>query len=132
MRALDFSDDRLASVLDALREDEGWAAFEASLNRRTIRVYDLRPECVRIDSTTASGYWQVTEDGLFQLGHRKDHRPDLPQLKVMVAALDPLGMPVATQVVAGNQADDPLSIPAIDQVRAGLERRGLVYVGDSK
>lgn len=132
VRALDFSDDRLASVLDALSEDEGWAAFEVSLNRRTIRVYDLRPERVRIDSTTARGYWQVTEDGLFQLGHSKDHRPDLPQLKVMVAALDPLGMPVATQVVAGNQADDPLYIPAIDQVRAGLERRGLVYVGDVK
>jgi transposase len=132
VRALDFSDDRLASVLDALSEDEGWAAFEASLNRRTLRVYDLRPERIRLDSTTASGYWQVSEDGLFQLGHSKDHRPDLPQLKVMVAALDPLGMPVATQVVAGNQADDPLYIPAIEQVRAGLERRGLLYVGDVK
>jgi transposase len=74
----------------------------------------------------------VSEDGLFQLGHSKDHRPELPQLKVMVAALDPLGMPVATQVVAGNQADDPLYIPAIEQVRAGLERRGLLYVGDVK
>jgi len=132
VRALDFSDDRLASVLDALSEDAGWAAFEASLNRRTLRVYDLRPERIRLDSTTASGYWQVSEDGLFQLGHSKDHRPDLPQLKVMVAALDPLGMPVATQVVAGNQADDPLYIPAIEQVRAGLERRGLLYVGDVK
>ena len=130
VRALDFSDDRLASVLDALREDEEWAAFEASLNRRTLRVYDLRPERIRLDSTTASGYWQVSEDGLFQLGHSKDHRPELPQLKVMVAALDPLGMPVATQVVAGNQADDPLYIPAIEQVQAGLERRGLWYVGD--
>ncbi len=132
VRALDFSDDRLASVLDALSEDEEWAAFEASLNRRTLRVYDLRPERIRLDSTTASGYWQVSEDGLFQLGHSKDHRPELPQLKVMVAALDPLGMPVATQVVAGNQADDPLYIPAIEQVRAGLERRGLLYVGDVK
>ena len=132
VRALDFSDDRLASVLDALSEDAGWAAFEASLNRRTLRVYDLRPERIRLDSTTASGYWQVSEDGLFQLGHSKDHRPDLPQLKVMVAALDPLGMPVATQVVAGNQADDPLYIPAIEQVRAGLERCSLLYVGDVK
>lgn len=132
VRALDFSDDRLASVLDALSEDEEWAAFEASLNRRTLRVYDLRPERIRLDSTTASGYWQVSEDGLFQPGHSKDHRPELPQLKVMVAALDPLGMPVATQVVAGNQADDPLSIPAMEQVRAGLERRGLLDVGNVK
>jgi len=132
VRALDFSDDRLASVLDALREDEAWAAVAASLNRRTLRVYDLRPERIRLDSTTASGYWQVSEDGRFQLGHSTDHRPELPPLKVMVAALDPLGMPVATQVVAGNQADDPLYIPAIEQVQAGLERRGLLYVGDVK
>lgn len=132
VRALDFSDDRLASLLDMLGEDKPWAAFEADLNRRSIRVYDLKPEHVRIDSTTASGYWRVTEDGLFQWGHSKDHRPDLPQLKVVLATLDPLGMPVATQVVAGNRADDPLYIPTIEQVRQGLERHGLLYVGDSK
>lgn len=132
VRALDFSDDRLATVLDMLSDDERWAAFEASLNRRTIRVYDLTPESIRIDSTTASGYWKVSEAGLFQLGHSKDHRPDLPQLKVVLATLDPLGMPVATQVVAGDKADDPLYIPSIEQVRAGMERRGLLYVGDSK
>jgi transposase len=39
---------------------------------------------------------------------------------------------VATQVVSGEKADDPLYIPAIAQVRQGLERRGLLYVGDSK
>ena len=54
---------------------------------------------------------------MFQFGHSKHHRPDLPQVKVMLATLDPLGMPVATQVVAGQKADDPLYIPAIDQVR---------------
>ncbi|MFZ5515895.1 MAG: IS1634 family transposase, partial [Candidatus Zhuqueibacterota bacterium] len=121
-----------ATVLDSLSDDERWASFEASLNRRTVRVYDLTPECIRIDSTTASGYWKVSEEGLFQLGHSKDHRPDLPQLKVVLATLDPLGMPVATQVVAGDKADDPLYIPSIEQVRAGIERRGLLYVGDSK
>jgi len=132
VRALDFSDDRLAGVLDLLSDDESWASFEASLNRRTMRVYDLTAECIRIDSTTATGYWKVSEAGLFQLGHSKDHRPDLPQLKVVLATLDPLGMPVATQVVAGDKADDPLYIPAIEQVRAGIDRRGLLYVGDSK
>ena len=132
LEALDFSDDRLALGLDMLSNDEHWAAFEADLNRRTIRVYDLQQKCVRIDTTTASGYWSVTEDGLFQLGHSKDHRPDLPQLKVVLATLDPLAMPVATLVVRGEKADDPLYIPAIDQVRKGLDRRGLLYIGDCK
>ena len=132
LEALDFSDDKLALGLDLLSNDEHWAAFESDLNRRTIRVYDLQQKCVRIDTTTASGYWNVTEDGLFQLGHSKDHRPDLPQLKVVLATLDPLAMPVATLVVRGEKADDPLYIPAIDQVRKGLDRRGLLYIGDCK
>ena len=132
LEALDFSDDRLAVGLEMLSNDEHWAAFEADMNRRTIRVYDLKQKCVRIDTTTASGYWNVTEDGLFQLGHSKDHRPDLPQLKVVLATLDPLAMPVATLVVRGEKADDPLYIPAIDQVRKGLDKQGLLYIGDCK
>ncbi len=132
VRDLDFSDDRLAIGLDLLSDDARWAEFETALNQRTIRVYNLQPHCVRIDSTTASGYWQVTEDGLFQFGHSKDHRPDLPQVKVVLSTLDPLGMPVVTQVVAGKKADDPLYVPAIDQVRASVGQSGLLYVGDCK
>lgn len=129
---LTWSDDRLARVLTILSDDQRWASFETHLNRQTIRVYDLRPGCVRVDGTTVRSYGTVTEEGLLQFGHSKDHRPDLPQLKVMQAVLDPLGMPVATQVVSGEKADDPLYIPAIAQVRQGLERCGLLYVGDSK
>ena len=87
---------------------------------------------VRLDSTTASGYWEVTEDGLFQFGHSKDRRPDLPQVKVMLATLDPLGLPIATDVLSGQRADDPLYLPAIARVRASLPQRGLLYVGDCK
>lgn len=132
LRALDFSDDRLAVELDLLSDDQNWVEFETALNQRTLRVYDLTPKRVRIDSTTASTYGPVSEEGLFQFGHSKDHRPDLPQVKVVLSTLDPLGMPVATQVVAGDRADDPLYIPAIDQVRKGVGRRGLLYVGDCK
>jgi len=132
LRASDFTDDRLAIGLDLLSDDAAWTAFEAALNQRTLRVYDLAAQCVRLDTTSASGYWAVTEEGLFQFGHSKDHRPDLPQVKVMLATLDPLGMPLVTQVVSGEQADDPLYIPAIEQVRTGVGRRGLLYVGDCK
>ena len=132
VRGLEWSDDRLGIVLDELADAERWKAFETDLNRRTFRVYDLKPRRVRVDSTTTSGYWTVTEDGLFQFGHSKDHRPDLPQLKVMMSALDPLGMPVATQVVSGERADDKLYIPAIQQVSASLDEHGLLYVGDCK
>ena len=132
VEALDFTDDRLADVLTALGDDERCQAFEADLNRSLLRVYDLGAERVRVDSTTASGYWTVTEGGLVQFGHSKDRRPDLPQVKVMVSSLDPLGMPVATQVLGGHRADDQLYIPAMEQVRGGLGRSGLLYIGDTK
>jgi transposase len=127
-----WSDDRLALVLDALAQPEAWQGFETALNQHLIRVYQLNPQRVRLDSTSASGYWTVSEEGLFQFGHSKDHRPDLPQLKVMLSALDPLGLPLVTQVVAGNVADDPLYLPAIKQVSQSLQRHGVLYVGDCK
>jgi transposase len=132
VRALDLSDDRLESVLRYLSDDAQWALFEPALNQRQIQVYDLHPERLRLDSTSVNGDWTVNEAGLFQYGHSKDHRPDLPQLKLMLATLDPLGLPIATEIVPGQKADDPLYIPAIQKVRQTLSQSGLLYVGDSK
>jgi len=132
VRGLDFGDDRLEIVLRTLSEDSRWDSFEEALNRHLLRVYALEPKQVRLDSTTASGYWCVTEGGLFQFGHSKDRRSDLPQVKVMLSTLDPLGMPLVTDVLSGQRADDPLYIPAIQRVREGLGTRGLLYIGDCK
>jgi transposase len=132
IQPLDLTDDRLASVLRMLSDDAAWIGFERALTRTTLRVYDLRPSRVRVDTTTSSGYWHVTDDGLFQFGHSKDHRPDLPQLKVLLATLDPLGMPLAMDVLSGERADDPLYLPAIARVRSTLDTPGLLYVGDCK
>jgi len=41
VRDLDFSDDRLEEILDALSDDQRWLGFEAVLNQHVIRVYDL-------------------------------------------------------------------------------------------
>src|SRR6266404_5779578 len=132
LQVRDLGDDRLADVLRHLSDDERWRAFEQELTGHLVRVYDLHADCVRLDSTTASSYGAVSEDGLLQLGHSKDHRPDLGQLKVMLATLDPLGLPLATEVLSGERADDPLYLPAIARVRACLNRVGLLYVGDVK
>jgi transposase len=132
LRPLDFHDDRLADVLDALAQPTAWQAFEADLNGHTVRVYDLAPSLFRIDTTTASSYAEVlSEHGLLQFGHSKD-RDDLPQLKIAAAALDPLGLPVSTVVVAGNSADDPLYVPAIQEVQRAFGTGGKTYVGDCK
>lgn len=128
----DLTDDRLADVLRLLSHDAHWQAFEQELMGQLVRVYDLPVQCVRVDTTTASSYAQVNEDGLLQLGHSKDHRPDLPQLKVVLASLDPVGMPLASEVLSGEHADDPLYLPIIARVREGLDKSGLLYVGDCK
>jgi transposase len=124
------TDDRLEIVLDYLTVPENWAACETDLNQIVIRVYDLKGKLARLDSTTAAAY--VTPEGMFQLGHSKDHRPDLPQLKISLSVLDPLGLPLTVTVVAGNTADDPLYLPEIAKTRQSLGCSGLTYVGDCK
>ena len=128
---LDFTDDRLTLLLRRLSQPETWQAIETELGRSILRVYDLKAEQVRLDATTVSGYHASGEDTLFQYGNSKDD-PSLAQVKVMVAALDPLGLLLATQVVAGNQADDPLYIPAVDRVLQIIDGVGLLFVGDCK
>lgn len=130
--ATDFTDDRLAQALRYLSDSAGWQRFEDLLNQRLLRVYDLTGGTIRLDSTTAKSYGTITPDGLLQLGHSKDHRPDLPQLKIKLATLDPLGLPLTVTITNGACADDPLYVPEIERVRATLERRGLLYVGDCK
>jgi len=56
----------------------------------------------------------------------------LAQVKIMLASLDPLGLPLATQVVEGNEADDPLYEPVIKQIRNIIKQEGVLYVGDCK
>src|SRR4029453_18811279 len=129
---VDCTDDRLESVLRRLRGDGRGSPFEAPLHQHTVRVYDLSTARVHVDSTSASAYATGTAGGLCQCGHSKDDRPDLPQVKVIQAVLDPLGMPLATDVVSGERADDPLYLPCMKRVQASLGRHGLFYVGDCK
>lgn len=128
----DFTDDRLADILRWLSDDETWEEVETRLGQRLIQVYDLKRESVRLDSTTASVYHDTEGNTLFRHGHSKDHRPDLPQFKVMLGALDPLGMPLATLVVPGNEADDGLYVPTITRTRQVIGQGGRLYIGDAK
>lgn len=130
---LDFTDDRLGILLEKLSNDTIWERCEREVNKRIIKVYELDAEIVRVDTTTVSSYGQVTEDGLLQLGYSKDHRPDLGQIKVASLTLDPLGLPLVTLPVSGEQADDSLYLPVIETARQSLGKtQGLLYVGDAK
>ncbi len=133
VRGLDFTDDRLASALDYLSNDARWEEFETALGQHSLRVYDLQAGRVRVDSTTTKSYVEVSAEGLFQFGHSKDRRPDLPQVKISMSVLDQLGLPLTTTIVAGNSADDPLYVPEIARVQRVLgEKKGVTYIGDCK
>jgi len=133
LRETEFSDDRLSVILSRLSKDDVWAAIESELWAATTTVYQIEVGGVRLDSTTSYGYHQPQEEGIMQYGgHSKDHRPDLPQLKLMAAAAEPSGHMIACDVKAGQCADDPLYIPLIKRVREILSQRGLLYAGDAK
>jgi transposase len=128
---LDFSDDRLSHLLKHLSKPKYWHPIERDLNTQSIEVYDLSQDVIRCDATTVSGDHEVTDGGLLQFGHSKDD-PSRPQIKVMMGSLDPLGMPLSTDVLSGERADDGLDLPIIDRIRAGLSKKGLLFVGDGK
>ena len=132
LRPAEFSDDRLGILLRRLQELDDWSALETDLWHGTCEVYELPLERVRLDSTTTCGYHTITPEGLMQLGHSKDHRPDLPQLKIMAAAAEPSGHLIASDLYPGQTADDPLYLPMTRRVRFLLGRTGLLYVGDCK
>ena len=119
-------------VLKRLGDPAAGEPLEADLWQAHCDVYALPVERVRLDATTSCGYHTVTDDGLMQLGHSKDHRPDLPQFKLMAAVAEPTGLFLAGDVHPGNAADDPLYLPLYRRVRAMLDQSGLLYSGDCK
>src|SRR2546421_2487402 len=131
IRETDFTDDRLTIVLRYLSDPTRWQAIEQELGQHLVRVYELEEQPIRVDATTVSGYRNGGEDSLWQFGHSKDD-PTVRQIKAMMATLDPLALPLALEVVSGEQADDPLYVPIIDRVLACLGRQGLLFVGDCK
>jgi hypothetical protein len=133
LRDTDCTDDRLANVLTMLGAETTQATLDEVMLQKWIRVYRLPTETMRLDSTSVSVYHALAaDDSLLQVGHSKEHRPDLRQFKAMLATLDPLGLPLVCQPVAGNRADDGLYVPAYEAAVKALGTSEVLVVGDSK
>jgi len=133
LRDTDCTDDRLATVLTLLGDPSTQAALDAALLQRWVQIYRLPIETVRLDSTSLSVYHDdVDSDSLLQHGYSKEHRPDLRQFKLMLATLDPLGLPIGCQPIARNKGDNSLYVPAYDAAVAALGTTAVLVVGDSK
>lgn len=129
---LDFTDDRLALCLRMLSQTDYWFEIEARLGRHLLRVYQLAEEpIVRLDATTGTVQHDPDNHPLFQVGKAKNGQYET-QYKMMLASLDPLGLTLAVDIVAGNRADDPLYRPCYRRVKQVLPESGLLVIGDSK
>jgi transposase len=128
---LDCRDDRLSHLLKHVSKPASWHEIERDLHERSLEMYDLSQDVIRCDATTVSGDHEVTAEGLVQFGQSKDD-PARPQITVMMGSLDPLGRPLATDVLSGERADDGLYLPIMERLRTGLKTTGLLFVGDGK
>ena len=132
IRPTDFTDDRLGDVLRYLSDDALWLRIEQDLGQRIIRVYDLdKMQPVRLDATVGGVNHDEKEHALFKLGRNKEGGFKV-QFKLMLGTLDPLGLPLAADVVTGNAGDDPLYVPVYRRIRETLGQVGLLYIGDCK
>jgi len=133
---LDFTDDRLALCLRYLSPADSWSQTETRLTQGIIQVYDLKRKLpnrwlMRLDATVGSVGHDAANHTLFQVGKAKNGLY-ATLYKMMIASLDPMGLAVAVDVVAGNRADDPLYIPVYRRIKEIVPGQGLLVVGDSK
>ena len=128
----DFTDDRLGALLDRYSDEANWDRFESAHNKNLIQVYNLntRVEPVRLDAMIVQSFREPGEN--FKLGHSKQHRADLPQLKVIVATLDPLSIPLSSVIVSGNRADDGLYTDVVKKLASSIEHQEQLFVADAK
>lgn len=119
-------------MLRYLSEDELWQRIEQDLSQRTIRVYHLETTGpIRLDATTGGVNHDPKKHTLFKTGRNKEGSFEV-QFKIMLGVLDPLGSPLAADVVTGSVADDPLYVPIYRRIRETLGQAGLLYISDCK
>jgi len=131
----DCTDDRLCRLVEALGHDmEMIYEYQLQVSSRLISGYQLPTDIGRYDTTSFNVWHQQKnlQNGLLALGHSKDHRPDLLQYKQGLAVLDPAGIPILSETIPGNCADDPLYFPAWERMVKVIGSPNFLYVADCK
>ncbi|MGK7914251.1 MAG: IS1634 family transposase [Prochloraceae cyanobacterium] len=133
----DASDDRLASLLEVIGEKvESREQMEEQLGQRMIRAYELPTEVARCDTSSFSVYHQIEEENesksLLRFGHSKNRRPDLRQYRQLLGTIDPAGVPLVSETLAGNGADDPVYLPTWQRLVKVIGHKDFIYIADCK
>jgi transposase len=137
IRLKEATDDRVGHMMEVIgREEEAAVRFQRQVGQNLIQAYALPTEVARYDTTSFSVYHAAPEEGqgkgLLGFGHSKDHRADLMQFKQGLGSLDPAGVPLFTNTVGGQAADDPLYLPAWQEMVKTIGHTHFLYVADCK
>lgn len=132
----DATDDRLATMIQALGTDDSVRIeFQTTMGQHLIQAYALPTNVARYDTTSFNVHHARSAqdpDGLLRFGHSKDHRPDLLQFKQGLGTLDPAGIPLYSNTLSGNTADDICYVPAWRELARTIGHTGFLYVADCK
>jgi len=126
---LDCRDDRLSHLRKHWSQPKYGHGIERHWKARSLEVYPLPQDVIRGDATTVPGDHGVTARGLWPCGPRQDE-PMRPPNNVRTRALDPLGMPLATDVRAGERAADGIDMPRLERIESGRHTTGRLLGGD--
>lgn len=138
IRPKEATDDHIGLLLDAMgSSEEKGVVLQQQLGEHLIRAYELPTDVARYDTTSFSVHHAVPEPGeaakeLLRFGHSKDNQPSLLQFKQGLGTLDPAGVPLLTQTLSGEVADDKLYFPAWQQMGVTLKRTDFLFVADCK
>jgi transposase len=140
----DLTDDRLADVLSAVggpaladANATPAEAMELALGQHLIRAYALPTAVARLDTTSLSVYHGVQARDeqprtLLHYGHSKDGHPERRQFIEALGTLDPVGVPLVTATLPGEQADGPIYLPQWQRLVQIIGHAEFVLVADSK
>lgn len=131
----DATDDRLGKLMYVLGADADKShQFQCECAARIISAYDLPTDIARYDTTSFNVYHNVGDNdkGILQFGHSKNYRPDLLQFKQGLGTLDPAGVPLLTETLPGNKADDPCYLPAWRRMSEAIGSPDFLFIADCK
>lgn len=138
IRPKEATDDHIGLLLDEMgSSEEKGVVLQQQLGEHLIHAYELPTEVARYDTTTFSVHHALPEPGagpkeLLRFGHSKDNQPSLLQFKQGLGTLDPAGVPILSQTLSGEVADDTLYFPAWQQMGVTLKRTDFLFVADCK
>jgi len=119
----DATDDRLGRLSEVLGEnDEAISEYQLQMGQSIIIAYQLPTQIARYDTTSFNVYHDA-KNGILEFGRGKDYRP---------AALGPAGVPILSETLSGNRADDPCYLPAWWRMVKTIGHPDFLFIADCK